>query len=141
MSDFTELRLQLALMRDQLRHAKDILTLTQAEAEQRAIDAAGGQIGKNEGERGRALTLALMRDSHYRGALTAMRCHEAEVDRLEALLEGAKDARRIEEWAIRARLADALLTARVFGDRDDATGDGAFDDTTDRLLDLKTLPF
>lgn len=141
MSDFTELRLQLATVRDALRHAKDTLTLSQAEAEQRAIDAAGGSIGKNETERTRALTLALSRDSQYRGALTAMRCYEAEVDRLEALLESAKDARRVDEWAVRARLADALLTANIPSDRIDVTGDGAFDDAADRLLDLKTLPF
>lgn len=141
MSDFTELRLQLATVRDQLRHAKDTLMLAQAEAEQRAIDANGGQIGKNEAERGRALTLALSRDAHYRGALTAVRSYEAEVDRLEALLEGAKDARRVDEWTVRARLADALLTAGVPSDRTDTTGDGAFEDTADRLLDLQTLPF
>jgi hypothetical protein len=137
---FTELRIQLATVRDQLRHAKDILVLTQAEAEQRAIDLAGGQIGKNEAERTRALTLALARDSQYRGALTAVRCHEAEIDRLEALLEGAKDARRVDEWAIRARLADALLTAGVSSDHLDTNGDNAFDDTADHLT-LETLPF
>lgn len=141
MSDFTELRLQLATVRDQLRHAKDTLTLSQAEAEQRAIDLAGGSIGKNETERARHLTLALSRDPSYRGALTAVRCYEAEVERLEALLESAKDARRVDEWAIRARLADALLTAQVPTDQVDRSGDGAFDDTADRLLDLKTLPY
>ena len=138
---FTELRLQLATVRDQLRHAKDTLSLAQAEAEQHAIDLAGGSIGKNEAERARALTLALSRDSNYRAALTAVRCHEAELDRLEALLEGAKDARRIDEWAIRARLADALVTAGIPSDQADTSGDGAFDDTADRILDLKTLPF
>ena len=138
--DFTELRIQLASVRDQLRHAKDTLTLTQAEAEQRAIDLAGGAIGKNEAERTRALTLALARDSAYRGALTAVRVYEAEVDRLEALLEGAKDARRVDEWAIRARLADALLTAGVLSDSLDTNGDDAFDDTTDHFT-LETLPF
>lgn len=138
---FQELRLQLASVRDQLRHAKDTLTQTQAEAEQHAIYAASGQIGKNEAERTRALTLALNRDPHYRGALTAVRCYEAEIDRLEALLEGAKDARRIDEWAIRARLAEALLTAGIPSDQLDTNGDSAFDDTVDRLLDLKTLPF
>lgn len=137
---FTELRLQLAAVRDQLRHAKDTLMLAQAEAEQRAIDAAGGSIGKNEAERTRALTLALSRDPHYRGALTAVRVHEADVDRLEALLEGTKDARRVEEWAIRARLADALLTAGIPSDHIDTNGDGAFDDTADHLT-LETLPF
>lgn len=141
MSDFTELRLQLAAVRDQLRQAKDILTLTQAEAEQRAIDRVAGSYGKNEAERARFLMLELARDLDYRGALTAMRCAEAEVDRLEALLEAAKDARRVDEWAIRARLADALLTAQVPSDRADLSGDGAFDDTADRLLDLRHLPF
>lgn len=137
---FTELRIQLASVRDQLRHAKDILTMAQAEAEQRAIDMAGGQIGKNEAERARTLTLALSRDPHYRGALTAVRVFEAEIDRLEALLEGAKDARRVDEWAIRARLADALLTAGISSDQLDTNGDSAFDDTVDHLT-LETLPF
>lgn len=141
MQGFTELRIQLAAVRDQLRHAKDTLALSTAEAEQRAIDLAGGQVGKNEAERARALTLALSRDSAYRAALTAVRCYEAEIDRLEALLEGAKDARRVDEWAIRARLAEALLVAGIPSDQLDTNGDSAFDDTADRLIDLKTLPF
>lgn len=132
----TDLRIQLAASRDALRHAKDTLALTQAEAEQRAIDIAGGQIGKNEAERTRALTLALSRDSHYRAALTQVRVYEAEVDRLDALLEGAKDARRIEEWTIRARLADALDRHGLPSTPDDAV----FDDVSDAHT-LGVLPF
>lgn len=135
-----EIRIQLASARDQLRHAKDMHEMVKAEAEQRAIDAAGGSIGKNEAERSRALTLALARDPQYRGALTQVRVYEAEVDRLEALLEGARDARRLDEWSIRARLAEALLYAGIQSDHTDLTGDASFDDATDHLT-LETLPF
>jgi hypothetical protein len=135
-----EIRIQLAAARDQLRHAKDIHEMVRAETEQHTIDQAGGSIGKNEAERTRALVLALNRDPRYRGALTQIRICEAEVDRLEALLEGARDARRVEEWAIRARLADALLYAGVQSDHTDRTGDAAFDDGIDHLT-LETLPF
>lgn len=103
----TELRLHLAAARATLRAAKDRHELARAEAEQAAID--GGCGGKNAEERTRNLTLVLAKDEAYQHALARLRAAEAEVDRLDALLEGARDARRAEEWQIRARLADALL--------------------------------
>lgn len=127
-----EIRLSLADARANLRTAKDTLEIVRAEAEQRCIDLAGGAIGKNETERSRALTLALARDPQYIRALSQARRVEAEVERLDALLEGAKDGRRLEEWTIRARLADALLG--VHSDHADRAGDTAFDDALDAAM-------
>lgn len=124
-----ELRLQLAQARANLRSAKDTHELAKAEAEQRAIDA--GCNGKNAEERARSLLLAISKDDAYLTTLAQLRHLEREVDRLDAQLEGARDARRYDEWTIRARLADALLRAGVQSDGDDPSGDGAFDDYAD----------
>lgn len=123
-----ELRQQLAAARIRLRGVKGSFELAKAEAEQRAI-GAGQAIGKNEKERERALLLAISKDEQYLIGLAAYRQAEAEVDRLEALLEGARDARRAEEWQIRARLADALMRAGVQSD-----GGDEFDDGIDHAL-------
>lgn len=124
-----ELRQQLAAARIRLRGVKGSFELARAEAEQRAIDA-GLAGGKNEKERERALLLAISKDEQYLIGLAAYRQAEAEVDRLEALLEGARDARRAEEWQIRARLADALMRAVQ---SDGGTG-AEFDDGMDHAL-------
>jgi hypothetical protein len=124
-----ELRLQLANARTDLRSAKDDHELAKAQAEQHAIDS--GVNGKNADERARNLTLALAMDQAYQAALRALRAAEAEVERLDALLEGARDARRADEWAIRAKLADGLFRAGVQSDDRDVVGDGVWSDTTD----------
>lgn len=126
-----ELRLQLASARATLRAAKDDHELARAQAEQRAIDA--GCNGKNADERARNLTLALAEDDLYQRALARLRAAEAEVERLDALLESTRDARRAEEWHIRARLADGLFRAGVQSDSADAAGESAFDDTLDHV--------
>lgn len=123
-SGLPEIRLALVDARATLRTARDTHEIVKAEAEQRAVDA--GATGRNAEERGRALTLALARDARYSQALAQLRRAEAEAERLEALLEGARDARRVEEWTIRARLADALGSTQ--SDDTDPTGDAAFDD-------------
>lgn len=120
-----ELRQQLAEARSNLRSAKDHYDLTKAEAEQRAVLIAGG---KNEEERKRNLVVALAQDNTYIAARDALRKAEAEVDRQEALLEGARDARRYDEWTVRARLIDALISAGIQTDSSDPAGDSAFDD-------------
>lgn len=131
---FTELRLSLADARDKLRQAKDAFEVVEAQAEQRAIDN-GLAGGKNIEERQRNTLLALQQDSTYLAALKALRNAEANVDRLEALLEGTRDARRIDEWRIRAQLVDALNRAGVASDSPDRAGDGAFDDAAQAELD------
>lgn len=127
-----ELRQQLAAARNTLRHAKDHYDLTKAEAEQKAI--AAGCNGKNAEERERNLLVELSKDSTYRDALTALRKAEAGVGRLEALLEGARDARRAEEWAIRARMT-AVREQSIQGDADKSDVDGYFDDDAQEDLD------
>jgi len=127
---FTELRLSLAEAQSNLRSAKDAFEVAEAQAEQRAIDA-GLAGGKNIEERQRNTLLALQQDSAYLVAQKALRSAEANVDRLEALLEGARDARRIDEWRIRAQLVEALNRAGVASDSPDRASDGAFDDAAD----------
>lgn len=122
-----ELRLQLAQARADLRSAKDDYEAVRAACEQHAIDA-GHADGKNAEERSRKLVLALNGDRHYLAARRQYRQAEAEVERLDALLEGARDARRYDEWTIRARLADALMGAGV---QSDGEREAEFDDATD----------
>jgi hypothetical protein len=130
---FTELRLSLALARARLRSAKDAYEVAKAEAEQRAIDNGCG--GKNAEERARNTLLTLQQDSAYLPLLGQLRHAEHEVDRLEALLEGARDARRVDEWRIRAQLVEALNRAGVASDHEDRAGDGAFDDGLGQQVD------
>lgn len=122
-----ELRLSLVTARANLRAVKDDYELIKAISEQDAI-AKGLAGGKNAEERERSLIIALSTNRDYTSVLNRLRRAEVEVDRLDALLEGARDARRAEEWAIRAKLADALNGAGVQSDGE--TG-AEFDDATD----------
>lgn len=131
---FTELRLSLADALSDLRSAKDAHEVARAEAEQRAVDS-GQAGGKNEAERSRSLALALDKDPVYSRARDNLRAAERNVGRLEALLEGARDARRVDEWRIRAQLVEALNRAGVASDHEDRAGEGAFDDTAQDVLD------
>lgn len=130
MDHFLELRLRLAECRTTLRQMKDLHEQALAQAEQAAIDD-GRAGGKNAEERARSLTLALMNDASYQAAHTRLREVEAECERVEALLESARDERRASEWQIRARLADALFHAGAQSDGDEPAADSAFDDTYD----------
>lgn len=124
---FTTLRQRLADCHISLRAAKDAYELAKAEAEQYAIDH-GKAGGSNAEARARSLTIALEADAAYRAARTNLRAAEAELSRIEALLESAIDERRASEWQIRARLADALLGTAIPSDSSDPIGDSAFDD-------------
>lgn len=126
-----EIREKLAKARINLRSAKDAYELARAKAEQQAV-STGKADGKNAEERARALTVALSEDTGYITARTALRTCEAEVDRQEAALEGARDARRYDEWTIRAQLVDALNRMHVPSGHDDRAGEGAFDDVADQ---------
>lgn len=129
---FHELRQRLVTVRAELRTAKDLHEQALAQAEQAAIDS-GQAGGKNAEERARSLTLALMKDASYQAARARLREAENEVERVEALLESARDERRASEWHIRAKLADALFRVEVQSDDTDPAGDGAFDDIVDDI--------
>lgn len=127
MHHFTILRQRLADCHISLRASKDAYELAKAEAEQYAVDH-GKASGSNTEARARSLTIALEADANYRTARTNLRAAEAERDRVEALVEAARDERRAAEWQIRARLADALLGTTIQSDAGDPAGDSAFDD-------------
>lgn len=130
----SEVRYELAEARGYLRDAQDALKLAQAQAEQRAIDAANGPkgIGSNKEDRERALTIALGEDADYGQALSRVRLTEDRIDHLEAELREHEDQRKAAEWAIRAKLADGL-----FGKTDAPSyADGAiFDDAAQIRVD------
>lgn len=112
-NDITDrgLRTLLAENRAAQRDANDALAAIKAEAEKRAIDAAGGDekaLGANAEARSRALTLALAEDSEYQAILGGVRCAEANNDLLTAEIESRADERRKVEWDIRLRLVDVL---------------------------------
>lgn len=129
-STLATLRLRLVDAQARLRQAKDDLGRTQAEREQAAIKAAGGAIGRNEDERKRALTLALINDADYRRVLAFVRDAESTVNLLEAQIENALDVRRAEEWQIRSRMVDALYHLGAQTDSPDPANDQVFDDAT-----------
>lgn len=134
---FRELRLRLVEISKELRSYRGdkdnpgLITISRSHAEQRAIQSANGKYGSNPEERARFLTLALAEDKTYQITLTNLRNFEYEHERVEQLIEAAKDERRAAEWQIRAKLADGLFRQQVQSDSSDPLGDGAFDDTMD----------
>ncbi len=106
-----DLRSHLADKRAELRGLNDRLPWARAQAETRVITQAGDEkaLGSNAEARARALTLALYADDAYLATLSEIRAVEREIADLESELEGLYDQRRASEWAIRARLVDALL--------------------------------
>jgi hypothetical protein len=97
------------------------LRLVKAEAEQRVIDAAGGDpkaLGSNDAARERALTIALSRDADYQTMLDIVQQWERAVARLAAEIEARADARRAQartdaqaDRALRVRLIELLERA------------------------------
>lgn len=126
---FGTLRQRLVDCRATYRQTKDLYEQAAAQAEQVAYQA-GKVTGKNKEQRDTELVLALMGDPSYQAAKSALRDVETAVERAEATLEAAKDARRASEWQIRQQLADGLFRAGVASDNVD---DEAFDDTADQL--------
>ncbi len=127
----TTIHHQLARARAILQLAKDREKVTRAVAEQQAMhDGRAG--GKNAEERERSLTIALAGDAVYQDALGVLRHAEEQLAQTEADLEAFRDARRQEEWSIRAALVAALDRARISSDR--PGDDGSFDDTADTAL-------
>jgi hypothetical protein len=133
---FLTLRQRLIDCRISLRAAKDAFELAKAEAEQEAFNS-GRASGSNEAARQRSLTIALEQDGAYRTAHFNLRSAENELDRIEQLLEAARDERRASEWQIRARLADVLLGTGIPSDDSDPVGDSAFDDALLYNLDTQ----
>lgn len=88
--------------------AQSALKLERARAEQQIITSRGGDYGKNAEERERTLALALAAHNDYQRVVRAAREAETVLLMLEADLEVYKDARRQEEWSIRAELARAI---------------------------------
>lgn len=128
---FAELRQRLVDCRAAFRTAKDLHEQATAQAEQAAVDN-GKASGSNAEARARSLAIALMGDASYQGSLARLRAAETEVERVQALLDAARDERRATEWQIRAKLADGLFSAGVPNEQAD---DGSFDDVADVELD------
>ena len=103
-------RTELAEARIALRDAQDAYEETKAIVEQRIITSAGGakELGSNAEERARALLLALQQDGDYIRMLAILREAQATVDRLQATLDDAIDARRADDRRSRDRLSAAL---------------------------------
>jgi len=138
---FLELRTRLAECRTNLRAAKDHHEEVKTFAEQLEV-TRGNITGKNAEERARQLYICLMDNGTYRQTLTDMRRAESEVERVEALLEAARDERRASEWQIRAQLAAAILGSDIPSDGGDPYGEDAFDNTLDAAIDRRALdPF
>ncbi len=124
----TTIHHQIATARTMLQACKDREKLTRAVAEQQAI-ASGAAGGKNAEERERSLAIALASNPDYQLAHESLRESEDMLAQLEADLESFRDARRQEEWSIRAALVDALTRRSI---PSDAPGsDESFDDAAD----------
>lgn len=108
-------------------NAQAELKIVKARAEQDIISSLNGQYGKNAEERERQLIIGLSEHKPYQVVLKLVRSHEAKLAELKADLEVYKDARRQEEWSIRANLI-AVLSRRQM---DSDTIDGAFDSAAD----------
>ena len=130
------IRYELVEYRIALRNLDDTYILTRALAEQRIIDAAGGDkgLGANEGARARALVIGLASDGDYQASAGARRSLTDAIEHLEREVEDARDLRRDVEWAIRARLADALDRRGVTSDDPQRHSDHEF---TDAAIDAR----
>lgn len=101
--NLTHLRADLANARIALREAKDHYETTRA-----ICELAVQTTGKNAEDRKRELTVALADDPRHTRALSRLRACETQLDRIQAEIDAAEDARREREWAIRERLANSL---------------------------------
>lgn len=134
-SKLPDLRKRLATAQIGARNEREDLRVLQARAESRAIEAAGGEkaLGSNAESRERALTIALADDAEYQRMLNMARELERLAANLEAELEGEKDLRREQEWAIRLRLAAALDGWGIQSDGEPSEPEGEFEWAADAL--------
>ncbi len=117
MDDLTTRR-QLATARAALRSTQDDHDRIKAVTEHAMIAQVGGskQLGVNAEDRDRALRLALEADPAYLSIWHMLRHWQAEVDRLQALLDDEIDARRSLDRTSRDRLSTALEAVSVHAD-------------------------
>jgi hypothetical protein len=108
-------------------NAQAELKVVKARAEQDVIASLNGQYGKNAEERERQLIIGLSEHKPYQIVLKLVRQHEVKLAELKADLDVYKDARRQEEWSIRANLIAVLARRNL----DTDTIDGAFDSALD----------
>ena len=111
--DLATFRMNLAAAKATLRTAKDAYETARAIAELAAIERLGGNVGKNETERARNLTVELLHDDTHSQALAHLRECERRVDELNACIAVEEDAIRAAELAARERLAEALMGKRA----------------------------
>ena len=98
---------ELAVARSRLRYEGDRLVEATALAEQRAIEAAGeAGYGKNERDRERYLTLALVEDADFRSVRATYRECQRGVDELQARLDCQHDVDRERRLSAMERIAD-----------------------------------
>lgn len=110
------------------------LKAIKALAEQDIIAEKGASLGKNAEERDRNLTIGLMGHKGYQIALQYHRALEEAAAMLKADLDLYKDARRQEEWSIRAALVDALNRRNLPSDPIDQGFDEGVTDDIDNLI-------
>lgn len=108
-----------------LEVAEQQIALRNAKHNLEAITAglALGVGGKNAEERKAALAQALHTDREAVAAKQAVMRLEADLMRLEAMVEERRERRRQAEWDIRARLVAALEAANSGARRDDIGDD------------------
>lgn len=94
---------ELAEAKIELRQAKDHFETVRAIVEMSVVT-----LGKNAEDRKRELTVAVAHNDAYQAALSNLRGCEADLDRAQANIDAAEAERRDREWAIRAKLAEAL---------------------------------
>lgn len=111
LSGLAALRRQLVSAKADMAAAKDAEKSARALAERDAIQSANGSAGKNAEERERFLVLALAGDADYQRSLKWLRSAETAVLKAETEIEILLDARRAEEWQIRAALVERLQTS------------------------------
>lgn len=113
LNDLAHFRVALADAKAALRLAKDAYETTRAIAEVAAAERLGANLGRNEAERARNLTVELLHDDTHTQALAYLRERESDVDQLHARIAVEEDAIRAAELAARERLAEALLGKRA----------------------------
>ena len=129
--DLPQLRIEYAQARAELRRASDVYELAKAASEAQICARANGELGKNAEDRKRNLQVALGQGPDYLQALDTVRRWEQRTEHLQALIDAQTDIRRRDEWAIRARLVDALLALGASGEAPDPHTEAPFDDTLD----------
>lgn len=119
------------MARCRMRHqnAQADLKVAKARAEMDIIAQLNGSYGKNAEERERQLLLGLAEHRAYQSALVMARQLEAQYEMSVADYETYRDARRVEEWSIRAQLADAISQRTPSADQQST--DAGIDDVVD----------